>query len=64
MERDGASSLTQSATRSELKRTGPDVNQGNLWKILGGLVKDGFFTNESGNLYRAVPGMKINILEK
>lgn len=55
---------TQSGTRSELKRTGPDVNQGNLWKTLAALVADGFLTLESGKEYRAVEGMKINIVEK
>lgn len=55
---------TQSATRSELKRTGSDVNQGNLWKTMAALVADGFLTLESGKEYRSVEGMKINIVEK
>lgn len=54
---------TQSGTRSELKRTGSDVNQGNLWKTLAALVSDGFLTFESGKEYRAVEGMKINVVE-
>jgi hypothetical protein len=54
---------TQSGARSELKRTGPDVNQGNLWKTLAALVTDGFLTLESGKEYRAVEGMKINVVE-
>jgi hypothetical protein len=28
------------------------------------LVKDGFLTAEAGNLYRAAPGMKVNIVER
>lgn len=54
---------TQGATRSELKRTGSDVNQGNLWRTINDLVKSGFLTNESGNTYRAVAGMKVNVVE-
>ncbi|OFX05667.1 MAG: hypothetical protein A3E78_03215 [Alphaproteobacteria bacterium RIFCSPHIGHO2_12_FULL_63_12] len=55
---------TQSGTRSELKRTGSDVNQGNLWKTLAALVADGFLTLESGKEYRVVEDMKINVVEK
>jgi len=55
---------TQGATRTELKRTGPDVNQGNLWRTVSELVRDGFLTAEAGNLYRAVPAMKRNIRER
>ena len=55
---------TQSGTRSELKRTGPDVNQGNLWKMMNELLRDGFLTCEGGNTYKAVPDMKVNVVEK
>lgn len=55
---------TQGATRAELKRTGPDVNQGSLWKTLAALQADGFVTKESGENYRAVPDMKINVVER
>lgn len=55
---------TQGAARSELKRTGSDVNQGNLWKTLAALQSDGFVTKEGGDTYRAVPGMKVNVVER
>lgn len=55
---------TQGGTRTELKRTGSDVNSGNISTIFSGLVKDGFLTAESGNLFRAVPEMKINIVNR
>lgn len=55
---------TQGATRSELSRTGADVNSGNISTIFSGLVKEGFLTAESGNLYRAVPDMKVHIVER
>lgn len=54
---------TQSGTRSELKRTGSDVNQGNLWKTLASLVSDGFLTLEASKEYRAVEDMKVNVVE-
>jgi BMFP domain-containing protein YqiC len=54
---------TQGAARSELKRTGPDVNQGNLWRTIKDLVNDGFLTVE-GSDYRAVAGMKVNIVDR
>lgn len=56
--------VVQGTVRSELRRTGPDVNQGNLWKALAALVADGFLTLETGKAYRAVDGMKINVVEK
>lgn len=56
--------VTQSATRSELKRTGPDVNAGNLSTTFAALLKDGFITLEGGNNYRAVKGMKVNIVKR
>lgn len=55
---------TQGGTRSELARTGADVNSGNISTIFAGLVKDGFLTAEAGNLFRAAPGMKVNVVEK
>ncbi len=53
---------TQSAARSELKRRGSDPNSGNLWREITALQKDGFLTKESGDAYRAVEGMKVNIV--
>lgn len=54
---------TQGGTRSELRRTGADVNSGNISTIFSQLVKDGFLTAEAGNLFCAVPGSKVNIVE-
>jgi len=54
------SGATNSATRTELKRTGSDVNNANIGRILDELRRDGFVTSE-GNDYRAVEGMKVNI---
>lgn len=54
---------TQGGTRSELRRTGADVNSGNISTIFSQLVKDGFLTAEAGNLFRSVEGMKVNIVE-
>lgn len=53
---------TQSAVRTELKRTGTDVNAGNLSKVVNKLVSDGFLVNESAG-YREVAGMKVNIIK-
>ena len=54
----------QSPVRGELKRTGSDVNDGNLYRNLQEFVKDGFLTNESDKSYRAVDGMKVNVIER
>lgn len=54
----------QVAAKKELERTGPQVNGGNLSTTVNGLVKDGFLTSEPGNLYRAAPRMKVNIVDK
>lgn len=59
-----AEGVVQGTVRGQLKRTGPDVNQGNLWKALAALVADGFLTLETGKSYRAVEGMKVNIVER
>jgi len=59
--REGA---TQSRTRSELARTGPDVNNGNLYRTLQELVTFGFLTDEGATGYREVPGAKVNIIEQ
>lgn len=53
-----------SGTRTELKRTGPDVNSGNLSTTLASFVKDGFLTLEAENKFTAVAGMKINLIKK
>lgn len=55
---------TQGATRTELRRTGPDPNAGNVSTVFSQFVKDGFLTAESGNLYRSVSDMKVNIVER
>lgn len=54
---------TQGATRSELARTGKDVNSGTISVTFSGLVADGFLTSESGGTYRAVPEMKVRVVE-
>ena len=51
---------TNSGTRTELKRTGSDVNNANIGRVLGELQRDGFMTLE-GDRYKAVAGMKTNI---
>lgn len=55
---------TQGATRSELKRTGSDVNSGTISTIVNGLVADGFLTRGTGDTFVAVEGMKVNIVEE
>lgn len=49
---------TQGATRSELKRTGTDVNSGNLSTAFSDFVKDGFF-ERVGESFQAAAGVKI-----
>lgn len=51
----------QTAVRNELKRTGHDVNDGNLYQNLKGMVADGFMTVEGDKSYHAVADMKVNI---
>lgn len=53
---------TQSATRSELKRTGPDCNSGNLSRALDDLRNAGFLVEESGS-FRTAPGLKVSTKE-
>ncbi len=50
---------THGATRSEMKRTGPDVNSGNLSRAMDDFVRDGFLTDEGAVGYRAVPDMVV-----
>lgn len=57
------SGATNTGTRNELKRTGPDVNNGTISKLLYELVEKGFMTKESGDRFVAVPGMKVNVVE-
>jgi hypothetical protein len=52
---------TNAGTRAELKRTGPDVNNANLARVLSQFVKDGFMTLESGDRFTAVKDMKVNV---
>lgn len=54
---------TNGGTRTELKRTGADVNNGSIHKILYALVADGFLTNEISR-FVAVEGMKVNLVER
>lgn len=58
------SGATNSATRADLKRTGSDVNNANIDRVLTELLKDGFLTLEGGNQYHAVAGMKVNVIER
>lgn len=48
----------QGAVRSELARTGSDVNSGNLSTAINEFVRDGFLTRESDG-YRLAPGIKV-----
>ncbi len=54
---------TFSQTHAALKRTGPDVNNKTLSQALKKLVAFGFLTDET-NGYRAVQGMKVNVVDK
>ncbi len=58
---DGGAS--NSGTRAELKRTGADVNNANLARVLAEFQRDGFLTLEGSN-YRAVQGMKVNVVRE
>lgn len=53
---------TNSATRTELKRTGSDVNNANIGRVLDELVSQGFLTREGG-AYQKAPGAKITVKE-
>lgn len=55
---------TQGNTRSELKKTGPDINTGHLSKLFGELLIDGFFQKETADSYVEVPEMKVNVVER
>lgn len=52
-----------SQIRAALKRTGPDANTANIGRSMDDLVKVGVFTDE-GSGYLAVPGLKVNVVEK
>jgi hypothetical protein len=54
---------SNSGTRAELKRTGADVNNALIAKILSELTRDGFLTLE-GDRFKAVPDMKVNVVMK
>jgi IS5 family transposase len=47
----------------ECERTGTRLNNKTLSIALSELVVDGFLTNEGVQRYRAVPGMKVNIVD-
>lgn len=50
------------ATRTELKRTGKDMDNRSIGRWLDELTSMGFFTRD-GSSYLAVPGMKVNVVE-
>lgn len=54
----------QGETRSELRRTGPDINTGTLSKVFGELLADGFLQKHGMTKYVEVPEMKVNIVEQ
>lgn len=49
---------------AEFKKTGGSIHPSRLTEYLGELVALGFVTREDGNTYKAVPNMKINIVNK
>lgn len=55
----GCIERTQSATRTELRRTGSDVNSGNLSVAFSDFVREGFLTR-SGEAFVAAPGLKVS----
>jgi hypothetical protein len=59
-----AEGMTNSQTRTELRRTGPDVNNANLARVLADLQRDGFLTCESGERFKEVEGMKVRVIEQ
>lgn len=50
---------TQGACRTELRRTGTDVNSGNLSTAINDFVRDGFLTRE-GDGYILAPAVKVS----
>jgi len=58
-----AETKTFTATRAELRRTGPDVNNNSLSGALKQLVAGGFLTKEGSDGYKAAPGAKAYIVE-
>ncbi len=54
---------THTAVRGELKRTGPDVNNANLGKVLATYVAQGFLARE-GRAFAADPGAKVRVEER
>lgn len=53
-----ATAKTQGACRAELRRTGSDVNSGNLSTAFNDFVRDGYLTRE-GDSYVCAPGLKV-----
>lgn len=49
---------------TELKRTGGDPGKANVYRELKELTKMGFLTREGEEGYKAVAGMKVNIVKK
>lgn len=54
---------TPSMIRTALKRTGPDCNTANIGRAMDDYTREGFTTDE-GSGYRAVEGMKVNIIKE
>ena len=54
-----AEAKTQGATRTELKRTGTDVNTGNLSKAFADFLSDGLLERGPSDTYQAAAGIKV-----
>lgn len=54
----------QGETRTELRRTGPDINTGTLSKVFGDLLAEGFLEKYGATKYVEVPDMKVNIIDR
>jgi hypothetical protein len=54
----------QGETRTELRRTGPDINTGTLSKVFAEFLADGFLQKHGMTKYVEVPDMKVNIVER
>ena len=55
---------TFTSVRNELRRTGTDVNNNTLSVAVKELVVYGFLTKEGAEGYKAVDGMKVNVVKK
>lgn len=59
-----ASGKRPGEVRSELQRTGRDVNSNTLQTVLVELVVDGFLTNEGSGRYKSVPEALVRVVER